>query len=177
MMAFNTWAEGDVLYASDLTENFSLVTADLHSITGGQIAADAINAGTLIADDIIDESHMNYSDTVIGAGLLQIGKDRTTHEQMMVKGTTLITAADVTNTDVTIAYANADCVTGGHPPYTAAPHVYVACYTDLGTWTPQDLGVHVEACGTTECTVNVNPPDTLTFTENWTLHWMAVGNI
>ena len=172
-MAFNTWTESDVLYASDLNENFTLITAALHSITGGQIAPDAINAGTLIADDIVDETHMNYADTVIGAGVLQIGKDRSTHGQMMVKGTTLITAAATTNTSVTVTYANADCVTGGEPVYTAAPHVFCSVYSDLGT----DGGLNMLACGTDSFSVNIDMPGALTITEDWTVYWMAVGNV
>ena len=175
-MAFNTWTESDVLYASDLNENFSLVTADLHSITGGQFAADAINAGTIIADDVVDETHLDYADTVVGVGVLQIGKDRTTHQQMMVKGASVITAAATTNTDITITYADADCATAGEPVFTAAPHVYATVVTDLGI-AAQDLGVNVVACGTDTCQVNVDLPSTDTFTQDWTVYWMAVGNI
>ena len=175
-MALNTWTEGDVLYASDLNFNFSSITADLHSITGGQLAADAVNAGTLIADDVVDETHLDWSDAVNGVGALQIGKDRTTHEQMMVKGTSLLTAANTTNTDVVITYANADCVTGGEPVYTAVPHVYVTAYTDVGTDGSHAI-INVVAAATDKCTVNVDLAAAGTFTENWTLYWMVVGNI
>ena len=170
-MAFNTWTESDVLYASDLNENFTLITAVLHSITGGQIAADAINAGTLIADDIIDETHMNYADTVIGAGVLQIGKDRTTHEQMMVKGIVTATIQALTITDITFAYANADCVTGGEPVYSAVPHVIATCYTD-----DTDYVCDVKQAGTTNCVVQCGP-GTGNLVASQDIYVMVVGNI
>ena len=170
-MAYNTWTESDVLYASDLNENFTLITAVLHSITGGQIAADAINAGTLIADDIVDESHMNYADTVLGAGVLQIGKDRSAHEQMMVKGIVTATIQALTITDVTFAYANADCVTGGEPVYSAVPHVIATAYTD-----DTDYVCDVKAVGTTNCEVQVGPgAGNLVASQD--VYIMVVGNI
>ena len=175
-MAYNTWTEGDVLYASDLNENFSLITADLNSITAGQIADDAINAGVMIDDDVITDGHLDYSDTVNGVGVLQIGKDRTTYEQMMVKGTQLITAADVTETSVEIAYANGDCATAGEPVFLEVPHIYVTAYTDMGTDGAHHL-IDIVAAATDTCLVNLDIAGATTITENWTLYWMAVGNV
>ena len=169
-MAFNTWTESDVLYASDLNENFTLITGDLHSITGGQIAADAINAGTLIADDVVDETHLDYADTVVGVGVLQIGKDRTTHEQMMVKGIVTATVQAVTITDITFAYANADCVTA-LPVFSAAPHVIATCYTD-----DTDYVCDIKQAGTTNCVVQAGP-GTGNIIASQDIYIMVVGNI
>lgn len=174
-MAYNVWGD-EVLYPADLNENFSLITAVLHSITGGQFAADAINAGTIIADDIVDETHMNYAATVNALRCLQIGKATGTHQQLMLKGTSLLTAANTTNTDVEIAYANADIASGGDPVYLAAPHVYVTVVTDLGD-AAQDLGINVKAHATDTCLVNIDLPSTDTFTQNWTLYWTVLGDI
>ena len=172
-MAWNTWTEGNVLHAASLNENMSLITAVLHSITGGQMAADAINAGTIIADDVIDETHMNYAATVNAVRCLQIGKDAGTHQQFMCKGTSAITAAAVTNTTITIAYANADLVSDAAAAFLAVPHVYATVYSSLGT----DGALNIIGAGTTNCQVNIDLPSTDQFTEAWTVYWMVVGNI
>lgn len=150
-MAWKVWAEGDVLHAGTLNENFTLITAVLHSITGGQMAADAINAGTIIADDVVDETHLDYADTVNAVRCLQIGKDTGTHQQIMVKGTCQATIAAVTIQDVTFVYANADLVTAD-PGFNAVPHVIATVYTD-----DTDYVCDVKAAGTTNCTIQVGP--------------------
>ena len=170
-MAWNTWTEGNVIHAASLNENFTLITAVLHSITGGQMAADAINAGTIIANDVVDETHLDYSGTVDGVGVLQIGKDRATHEQMMVKGTCQATIAAVTIQDVTFAYANADCVTGGEPVYSAVPHVIATVYTD-----DTDYVCDIKVAGTTQCTIQVGP-GAGNIIASQTVYVMVVGNI
>ena len=170
-MAWHDWAEGDILYASDLDEQFTLVTAVLHNITGGQFAADAINAGTIIAVDVVDETHLNYADTINGVGCLQIGKDRANHEQMMVKGTCQATIATVTIQDVTFIYANADCVTAGEPVYSAVPHVYATVYTD-----DTDYVCDIKEVTTTKCVVQVGPGVDNIVTSQ-TVYVMVVGNI
>ena len=173
-MAWNAWADGEVLYAASLNENMSLITAVLHSITGGQIAADAINAGTLIADDVVDETHLDYGDTVNAVRCLQIGKKTATHQQLMLKGTSLITAVAATTADVEVAYANADIASGGDPVFIATPHVYVNVYSDLGS----DGSINVIAVDTDTCNVRLDVPGAaVEVTENWTLYWMVVGDI
>ena len=149
-MAYNTWTN-QVLYPAPLNENFTLITAALHSITGGQMAADAINAGTIIAADIVDETHLDYADTVNPVRVLQIGKE-TTPAQMLVKGTCIATIAAVTIQDVTFVYGNADCVTGGEPVFTEVPHVIATCYTD-----DTDYVCDVKQAGTTNCVVQAGP--------------------
>ena len=175
-MAWNTWADGEVLYAASLNENMTLITGVLHSITGGQIAADAINAGTLIADDVVDETHLDYADTVNAVRCLQIGKKTATHQQLMLKGTSLVTAANVTQTDITITYANADIASSGDPVFIGIPHVFLTVYSDMGTL-GEDLNLTVQAVATDTCQAHLDVPGAVTITENWTVYWMVMGDI
>ena len=172
-MAFNTWTN-EILYPADLNENMSLITAALHSITGGQMAADAINAGTIIADDVIDETHMNYAATQNAFRCLQIGKLTATHQQIMVKGTSLVTAANVTNTSIIITYNNGDLVPAAGVVFVSVPHVYATVYSSLGTG---GGGLNITAAGTATCAVNIDMGGTVTITQPWTVRWMVVGDI
>ena len=151
-MAYNSWAEGQVLSASDLNENFTLITAVLHSITGGQMAEEAINAGQIIAADVVDDTHLDYADTINGVRCLQIGKKTASHQQLMLKGlTAAYTTAAVTIIDVTFVYENAD-IASGVPGYLGTPHVIATVYTD-----DTDYVCDVKAVGTTDCTIQCGP--------------------
>ena len=150
-MAYNTWTEGDVLYASDLNENFTLITAVLHSITGGQMAADAINAGTIIDVDVVDETHLDYADTVNGVRCLQIGKETGAQQQLMLKGTALIPVTAATVGTVIFTYANGDLATGD-PSFNAAPHIYATAVTDDAAYV-----VAISVAGTQSCLIAAGP--------------------
>ena len=93
---------------------------------------------------------------------------------MLVKGTNLITAANTTNTNITVYFTNGDVCTAGDPGFTAAPHVVAAyCVT-----ADNNVFYAVLAEATNSMQINVAPAaGTLTFTENWTLKWVVVGNV
>ncbi len=170
-MAYNSWAEGQVLSASDLNENFTLITAVLHSITGGQMADDAINAGQIIANDIVDETHLDYADTVNAVRCLQIGKEAGTHQQLLLKGTgSVVINTTVTITDVTFTYSNADLATGD-PGYLLPPHVCATAYTDDAAYV-----VTIKAVGTQSCVLQCGP-GTDNITQAQGIYWMVVGDV
>jgi len=172
---WKTWVEGtqsEILYGADLNTNFKLLT-DLANkgIDGNNIANNGIDSGALIASGVVNESHIDYG-VSDGLGVLQIGKDRTTYGQMIVKGTSLITAANTTNTDITIYYSDGDVCTAGDPAFVGTPIVYAVAYTDN-----TEVNITYKQVATDSMLVNVDLGGTLTFTENWTIYWMAYGNI
>jgi len=173
---WHDWATGtstETLYGSHLNNNFDYLSAIINKgITGANIATGGIDSAALFAGSVIVESAIDYG-TGDGVGVVQIGKDRTTTGgQMAIKGTSLITAADTTNTDITVYFTNGDVCTAGDPGYTCAPHVYVTCYTD-----DTSARYTIKAVATDSALVNIDPGDTATFTENWTLYWQAFGDI
>ena len=172
------WATGtstETLYGTHLNSNFDYVSAMINKgITGANIATGGIDANTLFAGSVITEGAIDYG-TGDGVGSLQIGKDRTTTGgQMLVKGAALITAADTTNTSITVYFTNGDVCTAGDPAYTAAPHL-VACYCVTAD---NNVSYAVLAEATDSAQINVAPAaGTLTFTENWTLKWAVIGDV
>ena len=144
-MAWNTWTEGNVLHAASLNENMSLITAVLHSITGGQMAADAINAGTIIADDVIDDTHMNYAATVNAVRCLQIGKETGTHQQLMLQGVGVADTGAYTISEVTFTYADAELAVGD-PGFIGVPHVFPTAITDDPLYICKLKSINTDKC-------------------------------
>jgi hypothetical protein len=170
---WHEWATGtttETLYGAHLNAMGDYVSALINKgITGANIATGGVDAGALIAVDIIGEAHIDHS-KASGARLLQIGKNTAVTGQMIVKGTTLITAAATTNTDVTVYFTGGDCCTAGDPAFAAVPMVWAEVYTT------QKPTITVKACATDSCLVNVDCYDTETFANDWTLRWCAIGN-
>ena len=171
---FVTGTSTEYIYGTQLNWNFDYVSAMVNKgVTGANIATNGLDSEALFAGSVITEGSIDYG-TGDGMGVVQIGKDRTTTGgQMLIKGTALITAANTTNTDITIAFANGDVCTGGDPAFTAAPHVGVVCYT-----ADTQVAYTYKAVGTDTMLINVAPAlGTLTFTQNWTVYWDAVGDV
>ena len=174
-MAWNAWTAGQVLSASHVNENFSSITAILHSITGGQIAADAINAGTLIADDVVDENHLDWADTVNGVGALQIGKNRATYQQMMVKGATEVQPVAATVGTIAFTYSNTgyvDCISAGEPVFTGTPCVIATAVTDDAAYI-----VRVSTADSQSCVIIAGPSGGGNVTETQEIKVVVIGNI
>jgi len=144
-MAWNTWTEGNVLHAASLNENMSLITAVLHSITGGQMAANAINAGTIIADDVIDETHMNYAATQNAFRCLQIGKESGTHQQIMLNGTCVADTGAYTISEVAFVYSDANLAVGD-PAFIGLPHVFPTAITDDPLYICKMKSIGTQSC-------------------------------
>lgn len=163
----------ETLYGSHLNVLGSVCSALLNKgITGANIATGGIDAAALFAGSVITEGSIDYG-TGDGLGVVQIGKDRTTTGgQMSIKGTSLITAANTTNTDITVYFTNGDVCTAGDPGYTAAPHAYATAYT-----ANTDMCINIKACATNSMQINVDLGGTATFTENWTIYWQAFGDV
>lgn len=177
-MAWKEWSTGtttEVLYGSDLNGNFDYLSTLLASgITGGNFAANAINSGNFVANDIVGEQHLNWAATT-GPRVLQIGKSTAAaYEQFMCKGTSLITAANVTYTDITITFANGDICAAGEPVFTAVPHVTARVYA-WGTDGPHH--VDVVACATDTASIRLDCNGAETITTNHIVYWEAYGNI
>lgn len=172
------WATGtstETLYGSHLNANFDYVSDMANKgITGANIATGGIDSEALLAGSVVTEAAIDYG-TGDGVGVVQIGKDRTTTGgQMLVKGASLITAANTTNTNITVYFTNGDVCTAGDPAYTAAPHLL------SGYCVTADGNVHyaVLAEATDSMQINVAPAaGTLTFTQNWTYKWAVIGNV
>ena len=143
-MAWNTWTN-EILYPAELNENFALVSSAVNSITGGQMAADAINAGTIIADDVIDETHMNYAATQNAFRCLQIGKESGTHQQLMLKGTCVLEPVAATVTVVTFTYANAGLAVGD-PAFIGIPHVFPTAITNDPNYICKMQSINTQYC-------------------------------
>ena len=170
---FVTGTNTQYVYGTQLNWNFDYVSAMINKgIAGVNIATAGLDSEALFAGSVITEGSVDYG-TGDGMGVVQIGKDRTTTGgQMFVKGTALVTAAAVTNTDITIYFANGDVCTAGDPGFTAVPHVGVKCYT-----ADTAVAYTYKAVATDSMQINVDPGSTATFTENWTVYWDAVGDI
>ena len=183
MVAINayTWKEfvtgtgTEYIYGTQLNANFDYISAMVNKgVAGVNIATGGIDSPTLFAGSVITEGSIDYG-TGDGVGVVQIGKDRTTTGgQMLVKGTSLITAANTTNTNITVYFTNGDVCTAGDPAYTAAPHLLNGyCVTADG-----NVYYAVLAEATDSMQINVAPAaGTLTFTQNWTYKWAVIGNV
>ena len=173
---WHEWATGtstETAYGSHFNNNLDYLSAMINKgITGANIATGGIDANTLFAGSVVTEGAIDYG-TGDGLGVVQIGKDRTTTGgQMMVKGTSLVTAADTTNTDVTVYFTNGDVCTGGDPGYSAAPHAYVTAYT-----ANTEMCLNIKACATDSMQINVDLGGTATISQDWTLYWQVFGDV
>lgn len=171
---WHEWVEGtntEVLYGQHLNACMDYVSALLNKgVTGANVATGGIDAGALIAADIVGETHLDYT-RASGGRILQIGKNTATVTgQMLVKGTSLITAANTTNTDITVYFTGGDCCTAGDPAFTGVPMVWADVYT------ADKPAITIKACATNSCLINVDPASTATFAADWTVYWCAVGN-
>lgn len=174
-VTFTTGTASSVLYGWQLNNNFWYVSSVINKgITGQNIAVGGIDAGNLIAANIITHSNLNFN-TGGGCRVAQIGKAwTTTAGQFVAKGTQQITAANTTNTDVTIYFTNGDVCTTGEPVYKVAPHLYVTCVYATPTENPS---IVVKAIATNSALINFDAYDTNTITENVTIKWLAMGDI
>ena len=175
---FTTGTSGNVLYGADLNKNFSFVSLLVNKaitgggITGGNIANGGIDSGALIAANVITHNNLNFN-AGGGCRVVQIGKAwTTTAGQFMAKGTALVTATNLTNTDVTIYFTGGDVCTAGEPVYQSPPHVYATVVTA----DPLSV-VSIKAVATNSALINIDPPGSATFAANWTLRWMAIGDV
>lgn len=180
-MAWKVWVTTitTVLYASDLNDNMDYLSNLTTNITGGNLAADCINDGSFIDNEVIQENHLDYSDATDGIGVLQIGKDRTTHEQMLVKGTAaMVSNTAVTSTTQIVYFTNGDCCTAGEPVYTAAPHFNAWIYSN-----DSNIGCYVEAVATDSALLRVDldfkgdADGSSTLDVAQVIYWEACGNI
>jgi len=177
-MAWKEWSTGtttEVLYGADLNGNFDYLSSALAGgLTNGNFASGAIGDGNKIANDIVGEQHLNWAATT-GPRVVQIGKSTAAaYEQFYCKGTSLITAANTTVTDITITYANGDICAAGEPVYTAVPHVkaWVYAYGTNGSHY-----VDVTTAGTATANVKVDLNAAETFAANMVVYWEVCGNV
>ena len=139
-------------------------------ITAAQISDDAISRAAIV-DAAVGDSKLDYS-TDGGCRVLKIGHDSTTTgSAMMIWGTSLLTAANTTNTTVTIIFSNAALCTAGDPAYTATPVVGAYVIT-----ADTDVAVQPTSVNTLQMEVYVDASASETFTENWVVYWWAVGD-
>lgn len=178
-VTFTTGTAANVLYGTQLNANFSyLETLLKKGITGANIATGGIDAGALIAANIVTHANLNFN-TSGGCRVVQIGKaSNTTACQLALKG--VATAAintTATNTDVTILYSSAD-VWGAADVYKAGhtPHVYVTCIYATPTEAPLLTLKSVTSGGAVVNVARTHTTDAY-ITEAITVRWMAMGDI
>lgn len=179
-MNWKEWVTGattEYIYGTHLNGNFDyLSTLMAAGITGGNFAANAINSGNFIAADVVNDSHLNYAATAGAARVMQIGKKAGAYQQFYCKGTSLITAANVMYTDITITYANGDICAAGEPVFAVVPHVKAWAY-GYGAASAGPHMVDVTTAGTLTANVRYNCYDTETIAANVVIYWELCGNI
>ena len=172
-VTLNVYTAGQVLSAASLNaDNVAIVSILSAGITGENIAPDGISDGTFIADDVIGESHVNWSDTVDGLRGMQIGKEANTYERYYVHGTASVASTtDAQVVTVTITYNDDVVVTTGGIVFAATPHVSAEVYTS-----DTAIGAFVVAAATDTAKVEIHKSDTYLTTAQ-VLYWKAVGDV
>ena len=173
-VTFTTGTSGNVLYGTQLNYPFMYLSAMVNKgITGANIATGGIDAGALIAANIVTHGHLNFAANG-GVKLLQIGKLTTITGQFMANGSCVVASNTLTNTDTTVYFTNGEACTAGEPVYAAAPSVYVTCVYATPTTAPT---VNVKSVGTNNAVINVDAYGTSTMTEAITVKWLAIGRV
>ena len=177
-MAWHEWQEGateETLHGSHLNENFD-VLSDLVAagITGGNFATGAVNAGTIIADDVVGDQHLNWGDANYSPKCVKIGGEINTYQQFMCRGIVTVIATTATYTDITVHFSNGVGCVGGEPTFIAAPF---ATAEVVANTTAYDANIY--AIGTDTMIVRVrNRFDTAAGTiVAGSICWIAMGDI
>jgi hypothetical protein len=173
-VVFTTGTSGNVLYGTSLNYPFMYVSAMVNKgITGANIANGGIDAGALIAANIVTHGHLSFAANG-GVKLLQIGKSTAVTGQFIANGVATAAINTLTNTDVTVYFTNGEACTSGEPVYTAAPSVYVTCVYATPTTAPT---ITLKSVATNNAVINVDAYGTSTMTEEITLKWLAIGKV
>jgi len=177
-MAWKEWVTGtntEILEGSDLNDNFDYLSSMLaKGIISDYIADDAVTSPALAADAVV-EGVVDYG-TSDGVGVCQIGKDRTTHGQMIIKGDESVDTTTLTYKEITVYFTNGDVCTAGDPGFSGVPVAYATIYTN-----DEDMFCQVQACGTDSMLVRVDRggrgETALAMETAQTMYWEAYGNI
>jgi hypothetical protein len=143
-------------------------------ITGANISTGGIDAGALIAANIITQGHLNFAANG-GVKCAQIGKSTLYTGQLMCKGTAAVASnTTVSNTVVTVYFTNGDgCTAGDTFRAGTIPHVYATVIYATPTTAPT-LTVTTAASGGAQINVKAW---TSQMTEPLTVRWLAVGDV
>lgn len=175
-MAWKSWSDDEILYSADLNGNFQYLTDLIDGgITAGMFGADCINDVTFIADNVIDDTHVDFSgDNGVPAAVLQRGRDTATYvEQWIFHGTAGCAATNTNYTDITITFSDAEMADSGEPSFEGSPF-FDANVAHTATTTDDIYHCVIKSISTNQAVVTIIH-DTDTIADTLTINWMVIG--